>query len=452
MVWLGSAGGAAAQPFGNGSFETPVIDTPWLTLDVAQTIGPWTVTAGQVDITYNWWPAYDGRQSIDMSGYVAGSLCQSFTTTSATTYDVSFWMSRNGHTGLPSVSLDAIVTAIKSLTFTHNAPGTTYQTPNWEKHVFSFTATGGASELCFESLDPPVGSGPDGAAMLDDVTVTGLAPANTAAPSIPAGGAPGSAVACNPGSWTGAPALAYAWLRNGVQVASGPTYTLVAADGGQSLVCRVTASNAYGSSEADSNALTASWSAAVPAPEPGPTSQPPPAPSTGRTVNVASERGTVTVRLPDGTTLSVDAAAQIPTGSVVDTRKGAVRLSSRGAGGRIESGVFSAGLFRVTQTTGRRPVTELTLVETLSCPRAKRASAGAAKKRKRRLWGDATGTYRTRGRYGSAVNTGTKWLIEDRCDGTLFRVERGVIRARRNGARNTVRVAAGQRYLIRRSP
>ena len=50
-------------------------------------------------------------------------------------------------------------------------------------------------------------------------------------------------------------------------------------------------------------------------------------------------------------------------------------------------------------------------------------SIAAARKKKRRLWGDATGNFRTRGRYGSAVNTGTKWMVEDRCDGTLFRVD-----------------------------
>jgi hypothetical protein len=159
----------------------------------------------------------------------------------------------------------------------------------------------------------------------------------------------------------------------------------------------------------------------------------------------------VTVRLPDGRTVPVDEAAQIETGSVVDTRQGAVRLESRGAGGRIDSGVFSAGLFRVTQSTGRRPVTELRLVERLSCPKAKSAdTARRRKKRKRRLWGDARGTYRTRGQFGSAVNTGTHWMIEDRCDGTLFRVKRGAIEARRNGARRAVRVRAGHQLLIRR--
>ena len=142
------------------------------------------------------------------------------------------------------------------------------------------------------------------------------------------------------------------------------------------------------------------------------------------------------------------------TGSVIDTREGAVRLQSRGSGGKIETGVFSDGLFRVTQTKQRRPVTVLTLVEKLSCPKATGAQAAATRKkrRKRRLWGDAHGDYRTRGLYGSAVNTGTKWMTEDSCAGTLFRVTRGVIRVTPNGSRRTLTVRAGHQYLVRRKP
>ena len=160
----------------------------------------------------------------------------------------------------------------------------------------------------------------------------------------------------------------------------------------------------------------------------------------------------MTVRLPDGTTVPIDDTTQIVTGSVVDTRQGAVRLSTSGAGGKLESGVFSDGLFRVTQSTGKRPITELKLVEKLSCPKARGAQTARKRKRKRRLWGDATGNYRTRGQYGSAVNTGTKWMTEDSCRGTLFRVSRGVIRVTPNGSRRSVRVRAGHRYLVRRKP
>ncbi len=276
----------------------------------------------------------------------------------------------------------------------------------------------------------------------------GLGPANSVPPSIPASGDPGEAVTCNPGTWSGSPTFGYAWLRDGAQIASGPTYTLAAGDAGRSIVCRVTASDANGSSQADSNALRPP--AAAPEPSPAPTPTGPPPPVTGKTVNVAAERGTVTVRLPGGTTVPIDDATQIVTGSVVDTRAGAVRLSVS-AGGKLQTGVFSDGLFRVTQSTGKHPVTELQLVEKLDCSPAKGARAATKKKKRRRsLWGDAKGSFRTRGQYGSAVNTGTKWLTEDRCDGTLFRVARGVIKVTPNGSHRSVLVRAGRQYLVRR--
>ena len=189
-----------------------------------------------------------------------------------------------------------------------------------------------------------------------------------------------------------------------------------------------------------------------PPPAPPPPSPPPP-PETGETFNVAAERGKVTVRLPDGRTVTVDETVQIVTGSVVDTREGAVRLSAEGAGGKIETGVFSDGLFRVAQSKGRKPVTQLRLVERLAaCTKGGRASTAARRrKRKRRLWGDARGSYRTYGNYGNAINDGTKWLIEDRCDGTFFRVTRGRILVRRNGKRRAVRVRAGDSHLVRRA-
>ena len=285
----------------------------------------------------------------------------------------------------------------------------------------------------------------------------GLGPANDVRPAIPASAGIGDTVSCSPGTWTGAPSFAYAWLRNGAKVATGPSYRIAGADGGQAVVCRVTATNANGTGTADSNTLRPAappppTPTPTPSPTPAPTATPPPPPQTGETVNVAAERGTVTVRLPDGRTVPIDQATQIVTGSVIDTRQGAVRLDSRGAHGKLETGVFSEGLFRVTQTTGKRPITELKLVEKLSCPKAKRAQAARKRKRKRRrhLWGDAKGDYRTRGQYGSAVNTGTKWLVEDRCDGTLFRVVRGVIVVTPNGSHKTVRVRAGHRYVVRR--
>ena len=45
----------------------------------------------------------------------------------------------------------------------------------------------------------------------------------------------------------------------------------------------------------------------------------------------------------------------------------------------------------------------------------------------RRLWGKGHGRFRTSGHYSAATVRGTKWLMEDRCDGTVTRVVRGTV-------------------------
>lgn len=90
-------------------------------------------------------------------------------------------------------------------------------------------------------------------------TVIPLAPVNTVVPTI--SGSPSEAstlsVTSN-GTWTNNPAsYAYQWLRNGVAIAgaTASTYLLVTADVGTDVSCRVTATNAGGSTASVSNAL-----------------------------------------------------------------------------------------------------------------------------------------------------------------------------------------------------
>ena len=74
----------------------------------------------------------------------------------------------------------------------------------------------------------------------------------------------------------------------------------------------------------------------------------------------------------------------------------------------------------------------------------------AAKRKKRRLWGNGKGRFRTKGSFSSATVRGTKWLTEDRCNGTLTRVTKGTVTVRDFARKRTVIVRAGQRYLARR--
>jgi hypothetical protein len=185
----------------------------------------------------------------------------------------------------------------------------------------------------------------------------------------------------------------------------------------------------------------------------GGTNQPPPPedeqelppPTAGEEVNAEVARGTVKVRLP-GTNRFVDLseARQLPVGTVVDTLKGRVTLEAAGG----QEATFYDGIFRIGQGKGARPLTTLTLVEALSCPRAGRAVA-AAKKKKRRLWGDGNGKFRTKGKHSAATVVGTKWLVEDRCTSTLTRVTQGRVSVRDFVKKKTVVVRAGKKYVAR---
>jgi hypothetical protein len=187
-------------------------------------------------------------------------------------------------------------------------------------------------------------------------------------------------------------------------------------------------------------------------PTPTPTATPLPPPVAGKTVNGARKSGKVSFRRPGSkkfVTLTAD--AQIPVGSVIDTRKGRIAITAAQAKGKTATADFFSGLFKLTQSKRGKRVTTLTLTEKLSCPKARKASAAAAKKKKtRRLWGQGKGAFRTAGKYSAATVRGTKWLVQDRCDSTTTKVASGVVSVRDSVKRKTVIVRAGHRYVARR--
>jgi hypothetical protein len=65
------------------------------------------------------------------------------------------------------------------------------------------------------------------------------------------------------------------------------------------------------------------------------------------------------------------------------------------------------------------------------------------------LWGDGKGSFRTTGKHSAATVRGTKWLTQERCDGTLTRVTRGVVSVFDKTLNKTVTVRAGRSYLAR---
>jgi hypothetical protein len=157
---------------------------------------------------------------------------------------------------------------------------------------------------------------------------------------------------------------------------------------------------------------------------------PAPEPERGVAVVLEPVSGDVLVHR-DGVTRyrRLRAAERMPVGTTVDAQEGGVRLivASDDDGGTSRA-VFSDGKFTVTQAPTGDPVTTLKLTGPSLRDTCGAASAsGRKRKRVRRLWGDGHGSFRTAGHYSAATVRGTRWLTEDRCDGTLTRVLRGTV-------------------------
>jgi DNA-binding beta-propeller fold protein YncE len=173
-----------------------------------------------------------------------------------------------------------------------------------------------------------------------------------------------------------------------------------------------------------------------------------PAPDLGETLVAEPVSGIVRVRVGGrGRFVPLQSVRELPLGSTLDTRRGRVEVATeRRRRGRFQRGVFYGGLFMVRQRAATRFVTDLVLSGALTtCPRG---SASAAR-RSRKLWGNADGRFRTRGRHSSGAVRGTRWLTVDRCDGTLTVVREGTVAVRDFTLDRTVLVDEGERYLAR---
>jgi hypothetical protein len=142
-----------------------------------------------------------------------------------------------------------------------NSPTFTYQ---WLRNG---TEIGGATSSSYtvvaedegKSLQCRVtGTNPDSTASAVSARLVADPQPGTAPPTLSSAGyifgarQVGGTLSCEPGSWTGSPTFTYQWLRNGTEIggATSSSYTGVTADRGTTVQCRVTATNAGGSTVA----------------------------------------------------------------------------------------------------------------------------------------------------------------------------------------------------------
>jgi hypothetical protein len=173
-------------------------------------------------------------------------------------------------------------------------------------------------------------------------------------------------------------------------------------------------------------------------------------------VNVEVVRGTVRVRSPRGSFKVLRLGQQIPVGWFVDTTRGTVRLTSAANNlGATQTAKFFEAIFQTRQKRRVGAFTELKLAGPLvGCARASASHTDATtsrrRRRGRRLWGNGSGRFRSLGNLASAGVRGTKWAVEDRCDGTTsIQVQRGRVEVRDFVRRKTIQLRAGQRYVAR---
>ncbi len=188
---------------------------------------------------------------------------------------------------------------------------------------------------------------------------------------------------------------------------------------------------------------------------PCPTLLPPAPPQAGVSGNAMPTRGRIFIRTP-GSNRSEELSDErsIPVGSEINAKRGEVQLETAAdSSGSPQLGKFSGGKFVMRQKRTRKPVTDLVLtggqLNRRTCGRGGRRAQAAGRRAGRRLFGNARGRFRTRGRHSTATVRGTVWLIKDSCNATTVRVSKGVVLVRDLVKKRNIRLRAPRSYTAR---
>jgi CSLREA domain-containing protein len=148
---------------------------------------------------------------------------------------------------------------------------------------------------------------------------------------------------------------------------------------------------------------------------------------------------------------------QVPVGSILEATAGVTRITTATAAKtKLQSGDFGAGIFKLLQARKQKGLTELDIMNAHAarqvCASLGKRAAVVAKlsgKVLGRLNANAHGKFTTKGQYSAATVRGTVWSVTNQCDGTLTKVQRGVVAVRDFVRRKTITLFTGQSYLAR---
>ncbi len=173
-------------------------------------------------------------------------------------------------------------------------------------------------------------------------------------------------------------------------------------------------------------------------------------PVAGESVELETTDGDVLISEPgEETFVRLDETTVVPVGTEVDATEGTVRMTSETADGGSQTGEFSQGGFEVAQERGS---TEVTLAlrggDFSKCrtEKAKRDRSTVGGPVIRKLFVDAEGEFRTRGRFAAATIRGTRFSAVDACFGTLTDVTEGAVVVSDLAANRRIELSAGRRY------
>lgn len=139
----------------NGGFEVPFIGH-WAQAYPAGSdeITGWTIVDGSVDIVASdYWPPFEGLQSLDLNGVSLGTIEQAFPTVPGETYWLSFVYADNVYSPYPPSAEVGVFGGDASTILSHGIShwGSTLQNMNYRGFLRSFEANSTTSRLRFRS-------------------------------------------------------------------------------------------------------------------------------------------------------------------------------------------------------------------------------------------------------------------------------------------------------------
>lgn len=170
---LAAPAAAAVSRFDDGSFEYPAAPVnAFTTVGAGQSIGPWKVTGGAVDlIGAGFWQAAEGDQSVDLNGSQPGAIAQTFATTAGQRYTVTYSLAANPEGG-PAVKTGRVLLDGQNIQdFSFDSTGRTRPAMGYVTRQVTFVAGAASTTIGFASTVAGA-YGP----VIDDVRVQSCCP------------------------------------------------------------------------------------------------------------------------------------------------------------------------------------------------------------------------------------------------------------------------------------